>query len=235
MKPRILSIIIPVYNEEATVAKVVKRALTSDTLGLKKEIIVINDGSTDRTKKFLDRLGIRYIDLPKNQGKGVALKKGFLASTGDIVLIQDADWEYDPINYPALIEPFLVSGADAVYGSRFSGPQPHRILYFWHYVANRLLTTFSNLTTNLNLSDIETGYKAFRGDLIRKIAPVLEAKRFGFEPEITAKLSKITGIRIYEVGISYHGRTYEEGKKITWRDGILAVWEIIKYSIFTKH
>ena len=236
-----ISIIIPVYNEEKFINKFVSQVINSNCGRLKKEIIVIDDGSTDETTKILKRIrlksefrqvNIRFFFNKTNQGKGASLQTGFLKSAGDIVLVQDADLEYDVANYPQLLEPFFKYGADVVYGSRFISHQPHRVLYYWHFVGNLILTTFSNLFTNLNLTDMETGYKVFRGPLIRKIAPALQSKRFGFEPEITARIAKIPNIKIYEVGISYFGRTYKEGKKIGWRDGILAVWEIIKYNLF---
>lgn len=175
---------------------------------------------------------IRTVFKKKNEGKGAALKTGLLKSTGDIVLIQDADLEYSPSEYPILLEPFFTYGADAVYGSRFVSHRPRRILYYWHYIANTMLTSFSNMLTNLNITDMETGYKVFRGDLIREIAPKLESKRFGFEPEVTARIAKLKNLKLYEVGISYQGRTYIEGKKIGWKDGLRAIWEILKYNIF---
>ncbi len=236
-----LSIIIPVYNEKEFIEKTIERVFKADSLGLKKEIIVVDDASTDGTDKILKKLEKKYkrknfkvLYKKKNEGKGAALKEGFLASKGDIVLVQDADLEYNPDDYPILLEPFLKNQADVVYGSRFISDRPHRVLYFWHYVANLFLTLLSNAFTNLNLTDMETGYKVFKGDLIRKIAPKLESKRFGFEPEITARIAKIKGIKIYEVGISYWGRTYEEGKKIGWKDGVRAVWEILKYNLLVK-
>lgn len=240
---KIVSIIIPVYNEAVYIRRVIQRVVKADTLGLKKEIILVNDGSTDGTdkniKKYLqskDRKAknIIYINLKNNNGKSTALKKGFLKSSGDIVIIQDADLEYNPDDYPALITPFLKTGADVVYGSRFISSQPHRVLYFWHYVINVFLTILSNILTNINFSDIETGYKAFRGDLIRRLAKKLQSRRFGFEPEITARIAKVPNLKIFEVGISYSGRTYQEGKKIGWKDGLLAIFEIIKYNLFTK-
>jgi glycosyltransferase involved in cell wall biosynthesis len=170
--------------------------------------------------------------IKKIAAKAPPLKKGFLNSTGDIIIVQDADLEYSPNDYPLLLEPFVKYNADAVYGSRFITNRPHRVLYFWHYLGNLFLTTLSNMFTNLNLTDMETGYKIFRGDLIRKLAKNLKSKRFGFEPEITAKLAKIKNIKIYEVGITYQGRTYEEGKKINWKDGFFAVWEIVRFNLF---
>jgi len=239
MKYKKISIIIPVYNEDKYIFKIIKKVLKSNVFELKKEIIIVNDGSTDQSKNIIEKIiknnkYILLINKTKNYGKGSALKTGFLKSTGDIVLIQDSDLEYDPNDYPLLIKPFIENDADVVYGSRFNSNQPHRMLFFWHYTANIFLTTLSNIFTNLNLTDIETGYKVFKGDLIRKIAKKLVSKRFGFEPEITAKISKIKNTKIYEVGISYWGRTYEEGKKISWKDGVLAVWEIIKFNLFNK-
>jgi glycosyltransferase involved in cell wall biosynthesis len=234
-----ISIVIPVYNEEKYILETINKVITSDTLKLKKEIVVIDDGSKDTTPIVLKKLEKKFHNLnvvfqKNNQGKGAALKAGFLKTTGDIVLIQDADLEYNPDDYPNLLEPFINSEADVVYGSRLSTSKPHRVLYFWHYVVNNFLTTFSNILTNLNLTDMETGYKVFRGDLIRNIAPNLESKRFGFEPEITARISKIRNIKIFEVGISYTGRTYGEGKKIGWKDGVKACFEIIKFNLFNE-
>lgn len=239
-----ISIVIPVYNEEKFIRQTVDEVVKSNSSGLKKEIIIVDDGSEDKTYleaskaisdfRKIKNISFKLILKKKNGGKGAALKDGFLASSGDIVLVQDADLEYDPGDYPTLLEPFLKNNADVVYGSRFVTNRPHRVLYFWHYQVNILLTKISNILTNLNLTDMETGYKVFKGDLIRNIAQKLESKRFGFEPEITARISKIKGIKIYEVGISYSGRTYEEGKKINWKDGIKALWEIIKYNLLTN-
>lgn len=231
-----VSIVIPVYNEEKTIFKVLKSVFASNTLSLDKEIIIINDNSSDKTKQIIIDFSkshrILLLNNTINLGKGASLKKGFLHTTGDIVLIQDADLEYSPDEYPVLIKPLIDGYADVVYGSRFINANPHRVLYFYHYLANKLVTSLSNIFTNLNLTDIETGYKVFRGDLIRKIAPNLKSKRFGFEPEITSRIAKIKNIRIYEVGVSYFGRTYEEGKKIGWKDGIKAIFEIIKFNLF---
>lgn len=231
-----LSIVIPVYNEEKFIEATIKQVLAADTLGLKKEIVIVDDASKDKTPLILKRLlaknkSLKVIFKKKNEGKGSALKTGFGKTTGDIVLIQDADLEYNPSDYPSLLEPFINSNADVVYGSRLSTSKPHRVLYFWHYLVNKSLTMFSNMLTNLNLTDMETGYKVFKGELIRKITPTLESKRFGFEPEITAKIAKNKELKIFEVGISYSGRTYGEGKKIGWKDGVKAIWEIIKYNL----
>jgi glycosyltransferase involved in cell wall biosynthesis len=235
-KFKIVSIVIPVYNEENYIVGVVREALQANALGLKKEIIVVNDGSTDSTLEKISSLrkahkNIRVISRRRNIGKGYSLKQGFLVSSGDIVIVQDSDQEYSPKDYPLLLSPFLEKDADVVYGSRLLTSQPHRVLFFWHEKANKLLTLLSNLLTNLNLTDMETGFKAFKGEIIRNIAPKLQSNRFGFEPEITARVSKIKGVKIYEVGISYAGRGYSEGKKIGWKDGLLALWEIIKYNM----
>ena len=237
MKFKKISIIIPVFNEEKFIAKIINKVIKANVLNLKKEIIIVNDGSTDKTKNIISKIiknkkNIALINQVKNLGKGAALKHGFLKSIGDIVLIQDADLEYDPSDYPLLIRPFIENDVDVIYGSRFISNQPHRVLFYWHYLANIFLTTLSNIFTNLNLTDMETGYKVFRGNIIRQLASDLRSKRFGFEPEITAKISKIENVRIYEVGISYFGRTYKEGKKINWLDGIKAIWEIIKFNLF---
>jgi len=236
-----LSIVIPAYNEEKFIEETIKRVVKANVGKLKKEIIVVDDCSTDKTRDILRTLSKKYnnnnikikvILKAKNEGKGAALKTGFMETTGDLVFVQDADLEYNPDEYPILLEPFTQNNADVVYGSRFVTNRPHRVLYFWHYLANSILTTLSNVFTNLNLTDMETGFKAFKGDLIRQIAPKLQSKRFGFEPEITARIAKIKGVKIYEVGISYFGRTYEEGKKIGWKDGLKAVYEIIKFNVF---
>lgn len=229
-----VSIVIPIYNEESFIKDTIEKVVNANTLGLKIEIVVVNDGSTDRSREILTTLAKKIklkVIHKRNEGKGSALKVGFSNTTGDIVIVQDADLEYNPSDYPLLIKPFLENSADVVYGSRLVTTAPHRVLYFWHYTVNKLLTTLSNILTNLNLTDMETGYKAFRGELIREIAPNLVSKQFGFEPEITAKIAKDKKLRIFEVGISYTGRTYEEGKKINWTDGLRAVWEIIKFNL----
>lgn len=237
-----LSIVIPVYNEENFIEQTIFAVTKSNSLNFIKEIVLVDDGSNDTSvKKIAESIKkntnkmvtFKTIFKKQNEGKGAAVRDGFKITTGDIVLIQDADLEYNPDDYPVLLEPFIKNGADVVYGSRFISNRPHRVLYFWHSQINMFLTSLSNILTNLNLTDMETGYKAFKGDLIRKITPKIESNRFGFEPEITARISKIKGLKIYEVGISYSGRTYEEGKKINWKDGFKAFWEIIKFNIFT--
>jgi glycosyltransferase involved in cell wall biosynthesis len=225
-----LSVIMPVYNELQTLRPVVERVLA---VPLEMEMICVDDGSRDGSREILAELqgehpNLRVFLQPKNMGKGAALRRGIQEATGDFVVIQDADLEYDPADYPALLDPLLQGKADVVYGSRFLGSGPHRVLYFWHSVGNWLLTLLSNCLTNVNLSDMETCYKLFRRDIIQAIP--IEENRFGFEPEITVKVAK-RHLRIYEVGISYWGRTYEEGKKIGWKDGFRALWCLLKYAI----
>lgn len=225
-----LSVIIPAYNEKNTVLELLRR-VEAVPLSLDKEIIVVDDFSTDGTREALGGLGrpdIKVLFHAKNMGKGSALRTGFSEATGDIVLIQDADLEYDPAEYPGLLAPILDGRADVVYGSRFLGG-PHRVLFFWHSVGNRFLTNLSNMLTNLNLTDMETCYKVFRRDVLRKMT--LKSRRFGFEPEVTVKVAKLK-CRIYEVPISYSGRDYAEGKKITWKDGLAALWHILRYRFF---
>jgi glycosyltransferase involved in cell wall biosynthesis len=226
-----LSVVIPVFNEAGTIREIIARVQAVSLPGnLAKEIVIVDDFSTDGTREILQDYGrkgsCRVFFQDRNRGKGAALRRGFAQTTGDIVLVQDADLEYDPQDYPKLLTPILEGKADVVYGSRFAGGESKRVLFFWHFVGNKFLTTLSNMFTNLNLTDMETCYKVFRGEIIRKIG--IEENRFGFEPEITAKVAR-RGVRIYEVGITYAGRTYAEGKKINWKDGGRAIWTILKY------
>jgi glycosyltransferase involved in cell wall biosynthesis len=225
----LLSVVIPVFNEVHTVDEVIRRVRGC---GIRCELILVDDGSTDGTRavleKYRDQHDIQVLLHDTNQGKGAALKSGFQRARGDVVVIQDADLEYDPADYSRLLQPIIEDQADVVFGSRFIGDS-HRVLYFWHSAGNQFLTLVSNLFTNLNLSDIETCYKMFRREIIQQIAPTLQEKRFGIEPELTAKVARIPGVRIYERPISYSGRTYAQGKKIGWRDGLRALWCILKY------
>jgi glycosyltransferase involved in cell wall biosynthesis len=227
-----ISVVIPCYNEASTIEAILDAVRASEIRD--KEIVVVDDASTDGTREKLRSLDgerdLKVIFHERNQGKGAALRTGFRAATGDVVIVQDADLEYDPREYPKLLAPIRAGKADVVYGSRFAGGESHRVLYFWHYVANRFLTLFSNMFTNLNLTDMETCYKAFRREVIQKID--LREERFGFEPEVTAKVARM-GCRIYEVGISYSGRTYAEGKKIGWRDGVRALWCVVRYNVLS--
>ncbi len=229
-----LSIIIPTYNEEKTIRKVIEVVRNVALSNIEKEIIVIDDGSSDGTQELLKHTpGIIQITHDKNQGKGRAIKSGFERASGDIILIQDADLEYSPSDYPDLLFPILEMGAEVVYGSRFFGSKAHRIFNFHHYMANRLITIISNLFTNLNLSDIEVGYKVFTKKVIAAITPRLTSQRFGIEVELTARIAAYK-FKIYEVGISYQGRDYTNGKKIKWRDGIAALWQIVWFNVFRR-
>jgi glycosyltransferase involved in cell wall biosynthesis len=232
-----LSVLVPVYNEESTLQEVVRRVRSIE---LPKEIILVDDGSKDRSREILTQLQqqserapdplneVRVFFQPANQGKGAAIKVALDHARGDVIIIQDADLEYDPADYPALLEPIERGLADVVYGTRFAGGGAHRVLFFWHSLGNRMLTLVSNMLTNLNLSDMEVGYKMFRAEVLKSIK--LESKRFGFEPEVTLKLAK-KGYRFYEVPISYHGRTYQEGKKITWKDGVSALYYMLRFGL----
>jgi glycosyltransferase involved in cell wall biosynthesis len=231
----VLSVVIPMYNEAATIRALVDRVRNSP---LRKEIILVDDGSSDGSRNILQQLqqennedhDNRLLVLlhDQNQGKGAALRTGFARATGDVVIVQDADLEYDPADYPRLLQPIVENLADVVYGSRFLGDQPHRVMYFWHYAGNRLLTLLSNCFTNLNLTDMETGYKVFSRQALAAVLPALRQNRFGIEPEITAKIAR-RKFRVFELSVSYSGRTYQQGKKIGWRDGVKALWYILRY------
>jgi glycosyltransferase involved in cell wall biosynthesis len=228
----LLSVVIPCFNEAATILDLIERVRSSPVES--KQIIVVDDGSSDGTRQLLQ--GLRATDLTvllheRNRGKGAALATGFAAAHGEICIVQDADLEYDPAEYPLVIGPIVSGKADVVFGSRFQGAAPHRVVYFWHRLGNGFLTLLSNMFTDLNLTDMETCYKAFRTDIIQAIT--IREKRFGFEPEITAKVARLR-CRIYEVGISYYGRTYDEGKKIGWKDGVRAIWCILKYNLWAR-
>ena len=230
---QLLSIIIPVYNEAKTIRELLRRVESVALPGIAKEIIIVDDASTDGTREFLKTISnpARVFFQEHNRGKGAAVRRGFSEATGDFAIIQDADLEYNPQEYPLPLEPLLDGRADVVFSSRFVGERPHRVLFFWHYAGNRFLTILSNMCTNLNLTDIESGYKAFTKEALAAIRGELRSNRFGIEPELVARVAR-KRLRVYEVGISYSGRTYAEGKKINWKDGVSALWSIIHFGLF---